>query len=383
MTMWTDDPYGAEWDALLGSGEHRYGLHGKKGGGSSAPQSVPTTTTQKSEPWAAQKPYLEYGYQQAKDLYQGPSPQFYPEATYVPMPEQSAQALAGMEERALAGSPISGAGQQEYLDTLSGKYIGAENPYLPQLTTSLSNAITPEATSLFGEGGRAGSGAHEEWWTEQMSDALAPYLYGDYSRERGYMQDAMLGAPDYAAREYDDLRQLAAVGEAYRGEDQQALNDAMARWDFEQNIGADKLAQYMAVAGGGWAPGTTTTTGQQFYTNPQRSDPWQNILGLGSLGLGAYNVFSSRDFKESHGAADSGKCLDAVREMPISAWYYKPPIIDSMPHIGPFAEDWQAHTGLGDGRTINVIDAMGVLLAAVKELDEQVRALRTEIREAR
>ena len=37
-------------------------------------------------------------------------------------------------------------------------------------------------------------------------------------------------------------------------------------------------------------------------------------------------------------------------------------------------------TGLGDGKTINLIDAMGVLLSAVKALDAEVRQLKAEVR---
>ena len=41
--------------------------------------------------------------------------------------------------------------------------------------------------------------------------------------------------------------------------------------------------------------------------------------------------------------------------------------------------DFQRETGLGDGKTINVIDAIGVTMAATKELSKDVRSLRKQI----
>lgn len=342
------------------------------------PQMVTTTSTQKSDPWSGQQPSLTFGFEQARNLYEGAAPQFYPEATYVPMPGQSQEALGLMEERARAGSPIAEAGRSEYLDTLSGKYIDQGNPYIADMATRFQNILQPQMTSLFGTGGRAGSGAHEEMYAEQFSDAMAPYLYGDYATERGRMYDAMMGAPGYAATDYADPARLAGVGEAYRAEDEAALGDAMARWNFEQTIAQQKLNQYIAQVGGNYG-GTSETTGQQPWQGQLQSDPWQNILGLGSLGVGIASIpgiwNSSRDIKDTMGPVDASALLDAVRKLPVERWKYKEFLQDGETHVGTYAEDWKRVTGLGDGRTINIIDAIGVLLAAVKELDAQVRDL--------
>ena len=384
IESWNDDPEEAEFDALSGPDERRYGLRfggGKKGGGSSrAPQMVSTTSTTKSDPWTGQQPSLTFGFEEARRQYDSPAPQFYPEATYVPMPAQSREALGLMEQRARAGSPITDLGRSEYLDTLGGKYIDQGNPYLTDLKTKFSNILEPDITSRFATGGRAGSGAEAEMYTRSMADALAPYLYGDYATERGRQYDAMTGAPGYAATDYADPARLAGVGEAYRAEDEAALGDAMARWQFEQNVQQQKLNQYIAQVGGNYG-GTTETTGQQPWQSPMRPDPWQNILGLGSLGVGIASIpgiwNSSRDIKTPQGDVDTHRYLGAVRDLPISAWSYKLGIAadGAAVHVGPYAEDWQELTGLGDGRTINIIDAIGVLLAAVKELDARVSAL--------
>ena len=44
-------------------------------------------------------------------------------------------------------------------------------------------------------------------------------------------------------------------------------------------------------------------------------------------------------------------------------------------HIGPYAEDFRELFGIGDGSTINIIDALGVALSAIKGLAEKVERL--------
>jgi hypothetical protein len=76
--------------------------------------------------------------------------------------------------------------------------------------------------------------------------------------------------------------------------------------------------------------------------------------------------------------------LPAVRALEVEHWRYRPAVaealgLDQAEHIGPMAEDWQAATGLGDGVTINVIDAIGVLTKAVQELAAEVAELRRRL----
>jgi hypothetical protein len=67
--------------------------------------------------------------------------------------------------------------------------------------------------------------------------------------------------------------------------------------------------------------------------------------------------------------------LDAVKQMRIEKWRYKDGKGDGAEHIGTYAEDFKAKTGLGDGKSINVIDALGVTMGALKELAGKVDAL--------
>jgi hypothetical protein len=70
-----------------------------------------------------------------------------------------------------------------------------------------------------------------------------------------------------------------------------------------------------------------------------------------------------------------GEALNAVRSMPIERWTYKSGISDEGRHVGPYAEDFSRQTGTGNGKAINVQDAIGVALGAIKDLDARIEAL--------
>ncbi len=98
-----------------------------------------------------------------------------------------------------------------------------------------------------------------------------------------------------------------------------------------------------------------------------------------ALATGAAMFFaaSSRDFK--YDEAPAGAILDAVKQLPVQSWRYREEMgMGDERHVGPYAEDWQALLGLGDGKSINIVDAVGVLLQSVKDLAAEVDVLKGE-----
>lgn len=73
----------------------------------------------------------------------------------------------------------------------------------------------------------------------------------------------------------------------------------------------------------------------------------------------------------------------AIDRMRVEKWKYKPgtPYTDGEEHIGTYAQDFARETGVGNGKTINVIDAIGVNMAATKELSKEVRSLRKQVQQ--
>jgi hypothetical protein len=96
--------------------------------------------------------------------------------------------------------------------------------------------------------------------------------------------------------------------------------------------------------------------------------------GLGQLGgmLGYAAIVSSRGVKIRRGALPAEKVAEKVRTLPVDRWKYKDGVADGGEHVGPYAEDFKERFGVGDGKTIKVVDAIGVTLAAVKGLAEKV-----------
>jgi hypothetical protein len=110
----------------------------------------------------------------------------------------------------------------------------------------------------------------------------------------------------------------------------------------------------------------------------QQMSAWtanNNIMGGIGAGIGqAIGAMASSEEKKTDKRKVHG-ILDAVKSMRVEKWRYKDGEGDGGEHIGTYAEDFAAKTGLGDGKSINVIDALGVTMGALKELAGKVDAL--------
>lgn len=94
-------------------------------------------------------------------------------------------------------------------------------------------------------------------------------------------------------------------------------------------------------------------------------------------GSGTWYSASSRDLKQNIRPVDAKGVLKKVSEMPISSWSYKTD--PGVRHIGPMAQDFYSEFQVGgDDKSIAVVDADGVALAAIKALNTQVQALQQE-----
>lgn len=101
------------------------------------------------------------------------------------------------------------------------------------------------------------------------------------------------------------------------------------------------------------------------------------VGGLGGFGktiAGGMALLSSKEAKEDKRPVSGA--LGVLMEMLVEEWTYKPGMGDGGRRIGPYAEDFHRLTGKGDGRTIPVVDAIGITMKATQELAEEVRALR-------
>ncbi|HMO51795.1 MAG TPA: tail fiber domain-containing protein [Kiritimatiellia bacterium] len=87
----------------------------------------------------------------------------------------------------------------------------------------------------------------------------------------------------------------------------------------------------------------------------------------------SWSAISDREAKENFAPVDTGAILGKVAAMPLTEWNYKEDP-NQRRYIGPVAQDFHAAFGLGDDKTINTLDADGVLFAAVQALAVQREA---------
>ena len=85
-------------------------------------------------------------------------------------------------------------------------------------------------------------------------------------------------------------------------------------------------------------------------------------------------MMSDENTKEDRTPADGRNILLAFRDMPVDDYRYRDEVreVVNLPEhrTGTMAQDWAEHFG-GDGHMIDLGDAVGKLMAAVKELDRR------------
>lgn len=244
--------------------------------------------------------------------------------------------------RAQAGSPLEQAAQAENQRTVEGQYLGlspaqpllnstmrgdylSANPYLDAMFARAASPVTqqftdvalPGISSMFSSAGRYGSGAQQDamqrilgTYGRTLGD-LSANIYGQnyanerqlqaqaasgadqtYGRERLMQQQATEMAPQTAATDWRNIGMLGNIGADREAYSQNLVNDAVQRWNFEQQQPAQKLAEYARLVQGGVnLGGTTNSAGITQLPPPNRlaNAAGGGLLGygLGSSGLGA------------------------------------------------------------------------------------------------
>lgn len=296
--------------------------------------------------------------------------------------------LQNLTNQAQFGTPSLNAAEQG-LAALIGP-DAAFSPLTNQLVSSAQGNlvdqfnlnVAPAAAAQFARGGTFGSTANQELEAAQRF-GLARSLSETESSIRDQALNRSLAASSLAPQLANQnlLNQQSAfnAGTQQRGI-QQSINDVNL-----QNILAERqqpltqldiLAKAIAAAQGGFGNSFATQTGGV------TSNPFLGALGaggaflggLGSLfGSGIFN--SSKDYKKDKKPLHHRETLSKLESIPVEKWTYKPGISDSKEHIGPYAEDFRDAFEVGDGKSIAIVDAVGVGLSAIKGLAERVAGL--------
>ena len=228
-----------------------------------------STTTSGLDPTI--KPYVTYGLEEAKKQYQAPGAQFFPGQTYVSPSDATQLALQAAQQRAVMGSPIQAAAQQEYLSTVQGRGV---NPFLEGALAGTNRQATEAYTrgvqglqSKASSMGRYGSnamgqqvGQAQDIFGRNLAESAGQLAYQSAEAERGRQMAAVNNAPAYAQAEYMDIDKLLKAGQGQEQYQQKALQDAINRYNYEQTLPQQKLQQFTNLFTSVPSGGTSTTT---------------------------------------------------------------------------------------------------------------------------
>jgi hypothetical protein len=193
------------------------------------------------------------------------------------------------------GSALNPAAQQQQLATIQGQYLGGnpffEGAFQPAAMAAATqfNRSIQDINSQASRAGRYGSGAMGQLQgaaattlANALTGTAGQLAYQNYATERAAQERAAGMAPGLAAADYSDIAQLAAAGQAQEAYQGQALQDAVNRFNFQQNLPQQQLSNFLSAAYG--SPfNTVGTSSKPIYSSP----------GLGALsgaGLG-YQAF--------------------------------------------------------------------------------------------
>jgi hypothetical protein len=223
---------------------------------------------------SAVQPFLNEGLRQAQELFLRQQPQMYQGQTYVSPSEQTLTALQAQENIARQQSPLLGAAQGAFLQSLggisntaAGQYLNA-NPYQQQmmqaatrpLEQAFSNQVLPGISSLYSKSGRLGSGSMEralssasEGFGRSIGDITANIAGSQFQQERGLQQQAALQlanlaqqAPSLYGQQFIPSQQLAQIGAQREAIAGQPLQEAMNRFSYEQQLPYQQLSGFLS-----------------------------------------------------------------------------------------------------------------------------------------
>jgi hypothetical protein len=213
------------------------------------------------------KPFVNFSLEEAKRLYQGMPGA--PETLAVSPSAATSQALQMAQERAVGGSPLLRAAQEEQLATIQGRGV---NPFLggalEQANRLAGERYTQNIQDLQAKASSAGrygssamgqqAGKAQDIFARALTEQGGQLAYSSAEAERARQIAAAQNAPQMSAADYADMQRLLQVGQAREGYDQQAIQGRLAA----QDIPLQRLQRAANVFYGAPLETKTTSTPQ-------------------------------------------------------------------------------------------------------------------------
>jgi len=245
-----------------------------------------TTQTTKSDPWEPLQGYYKQALGDYSKEYEAGMPSLYPGLTIAQRSNPTMLAEELTLGRALSGSPVTDNANKLATDTLSGGYLN-NNPYLDATFDKAAGQVQNRVDSMFSRSGRTGSGSHAGVATDKLNDLATNIYGGNYANERNNQMQMMSMAPTIANQDYNDIGKIAAVGSQRDGFNQNMLNEAIQRFDYQQNGNRTNAKDFIAML-------NSINGGTQTSTAPKGGNGLASTLGgLGSLASGGASLYSA------------------------------------------------------------------------------------------
>lgn len=282
-------------------------------------------STNTSEPWAAQKPFLETGFKEAQKLYNTGGPSYYGGDQTANFTPEQMQAFQMTTDRATNGNETMNAAEGYAGDVLAGKYLNSD-PYSDQVFQNIQSKVMPSVASQFMGAGRTGSGMHADTATRALTESYAPYASAQYQSGLDRIGQAASMAPMFAANDYADINALQSIGQQQQALNQADIEAEMRKYAYQQDLPYNNLDQYMSSIQGNY--GGTSTSAQPYYKPSLFGQIAGGLLGAaGTLGPLLSDARAKQNIRRV------GEMYDGT---PIHAYQY---IGSDVTHFGVIAQE--------------------------------------------
>jgi len=262
--------------------------------GGTKQQASETTTT--SEPWKEQQPYLKDLFAEAEKQYKSDSPQFFQGQQTA---NQSASTLQGQEYvKGFANTAAQDIARNSTsafntaanaADLSSNPYFDAAaeaaiRPVVRQFNETVLPGIRQNAIASGGYGdSRMGvaQGIASDRLQQNVLDTTSRMALDAYGKGLDTSTKALALAPTAMQTGLQPGVMMDTVGQSEQAYQQQLINDAINKWNYEQMLPANKLTTLQSLITGNYGG---TTTGQALQ-DVSRTNPLMS--GLGGAAAGA------------------------------------------------------------------------------------------------
>ena len=247
-----------------------------------------STETTTAEPWSGVQPHLLKSYQEASNIYDQFTPEWYSGQTQADFSPDQLSAQAGVRDWALQGAPeVMNPALQAYQYGAGTSVLDvANNPYVSGMAQAAAadamSSLQPELAGIRSgsvlSGGYGGSrqGIAEGTALAGAADSATRAAANIYGQAYGQGLQHQLGTlgqtGSLIGAGFQPYEQLDVFGAQQTAREQALIEDAKARHQFEQDLPYQRLSQYTGALSGtqgllGGAGMSTAPSGRSTMSN--------------------------------------------------------------------------------------------------------------------